>query len=443
MTWLKKDLKFIWHPYTQMKDAKKNPPILIERGDGLKLYDAKGYFYYDTISSWWSNVHGHNHPLIKAAIKEQLDSLEHVLFAGMTHKPAILLAQRLVSLAPQGLTKVFFSDDGSTAVEVAIKMSFQYWQHKGKTNKTKFVCLDRGYHGDTIGAMSLGGVDLFNKVYSPLFFPTYKVPSPYCYRCPMKKNREDCAIDCLRPLEKLLEKKSKEIAGIILEPLLLAAGGMIVYPKEYLTGAAKLAKKFHLHLILDEVATGFGRTGTMFACQQAQTYPDFICLSKGLTGGYLPMAATLTTEKIYKAFYADHEKKKTFYHGHTYTANPVGCAAALASLEIFEKERTLENVRKMSLLFKKRLSAFEKLPWVGDVRSLGLVGAIELVKNKKTKESFPFKKRIGFKVYQKGLKEHLILRPLGDIIYFVLPLCIKEEELSDILDKSYEVIKSL
>ena len=422
---------------------KKNPPILIERGEGLKLYDTKGYFYYDTISSWWSNVHGHNHPLIKAAIKEQLDSLEHVLFAGMTHKPAILLAQRLVSLAPQGLTKVFFSDDGSTAVEVAIKMSFQYWQHKGKTNKTKFVCLDRGYHGDTIGAMSLGGVDLFNKVYSPLFFPTYKVPSPYCYRCPMKKNREDCAIDCLRPLEKLLEKKSKEIAGIILEPLLLAAGGMIVYPKEYLTGAAKLAKKFHLHLILDEVATGFGRTGTMFACQQAQTYPDFICLSKGLTGGYLPMAATLTTEKIYKAFYADHEKKKTFYHGHTYTANPVGCAAALASLEIFEKERTLENVRKMSLLFKKRLSAFEKLPWVGDVRSLGLVGAIELVKNKKTKESFPFKKRIGFKVYQKGLKEHLLLRPLGDIIYFVLPLCIKEEELSDILDKSYEVIKSL
>ena len=222
MTWLKKDLKFIWHPYTQMKDAKKNPPILIERGKGLKLYDAKGYFYYDTISSWWCNLHGHNHPHIKAAIKEQMDSLEHVLFAGMTHKPAILLAERLVHLSSQGLTKVFFSDDGSTAVEVAIKMSFQYWQHKGKTNKTKFVCLDRGYHGDTIGAMSLGGVDLFNKIYSPLFFPTYKIPSPYCYRCPMKKNREDCAIDCLKALEKLLEKKSEEIAGIILETLLLA-----------------------------------------------------------------------------------------------------------------------------------------------------------------------------------------------------------------------------
>ena len=244
-------------------------------------------------------------------------------------------------------------------------------------------------------------------------------------------------------LEKLLEKKSQELAGIILEPLLLAAGGMIVYPKEYLSGAAKLAKKFHLHLILDEVATGFGRTGTMFACQQAQTYPDFICLSKGLTGGTLPLAATLTTEKIYKAFYADHEKKKTFYHGHTYTANPVGCAAALASLEIFKKEKTLENVRKLAPLLKTRLKGFEKLPWVGDVRSLGLVGAIELVKNKKTKERFPFKKRVGFKVYQRGLKKHLLLRPLGDIIYFVFPLSVKAEELDDILDKSYEVIKSL
>jgi len=442
--WLEKDLKFIWHPYTQMKDFKKNPPILIERGKGIKLYDPKGYFYYDTISSWWSNIHGHNHPIIKAAIKKQLDSLEHVLFAGMTHKPAILLAEKLLRLSPPGLKKVFFSDDGSTAVEVAVKMSFQYWQHKGKTHKTRFVSLDRGYHGDTIGAMSLGGRSLFNKIYSPLFFPAYKVPSPYCYRCPMKKNREDCAIDCLRPLEKLLENKSHELAGIILEPLLLAAGGMIVYPKEYLSGAAKLAKKFHLHLILDEVATGFGRTGTMFACQQApQVFPDLICLSKGLTGGYLPMAATLTTEEIYKAFYADHKKKKTFYHGHTYTANPLGCSAALASLEIFKKEKTLENVRIVAPLLKKRLEVFKKLSWVGDVRSIGLVGAIELVKNKKTKETFSFKKRVGFKVYQEGLKKHLLLRPLGDIIYFVFPLSVKAEELNDILDKSYEVIKSL
>ena len=442
--WIEKDLKYNWHPYTQMKDCENLPPILIERAKGIKLYDAQGKFYYDAISSWWCNVHGHNHPKISEAIKKQLDSLEHVLFAGLTHKPAILLAEKLVSIAPGNLSKVFFSDNGSTAVEIALKISFQYWHNIGKRAKAKFVCLDCGYHGDTIGAMSVSGIDLFNEKFKPLFFQSFKVPSPYCYRCPMGENRDSCDIDCIKPLEKLLEKKSANICAIILEPMVLAAGGMIVYPKEYLEKVAKLARRFEVHLILDEVATGFGRTGKMFAAEFAGNIaPDFMCLSKGITGGYLPLAATLTTDKIYRAFYADYEKGKTFFHGHTYTANPISCAASLASLGIFEEEKTLERIKKIMPVFHKALEKFRDLPNVGDVRYLGLIGAIELVKDKERKQGFPFKERIGLKVYKAGLRKRLLLRPLGNIIYLFLPLCIRQNELEEILEKTYSIIKSL
>ncbi len=452
--WLKNDLEFIWHPYTQMKDCRKFPPILIKKADGIRLYDNQGNFYYDTISSWWCNVHGHNHPKIKTAIKKQLNSLEHVLFAGFTHEPAILLAKKLISISPGSLTKVFFSDNGSTAVEVALKISFQYWQNIGEVKKTKFVALDYGYHGDTIGTMSVSGVDLFNKVFSPLFFPSFKVPSPYCYRCPMHKSRScvqgrdkdraTCDIDCITPLEDLLKKKSEIISAIILEPMVMAAGGMIVYPKEYLLKVAKLAKKFNVHLIIDEVASGFGRTGKMFACEYVNNAePDLLCFSKGLTAGYLPLAVTLTTEKIYKAFYADYRENKTFYHGHTYTANPLSCSAALASLEVFKKERTLDKIKKIIPLFHAGMEEFRDLPLVGDVRYIGLIGAIELVKDKLTKKSFDFQERIGSEIYKRGLKRNIILRPLGNIIYLFLPLCIKKDELEDILDRTYAVVKSL
>ena len=441
--WLEKDMKYVWHPYTQMKDLRKVPPILIASAKGVKLYTDDGVMYYDTISSWWCNVHGHNHPKIKKAIRNEMDSLDHILFAGMTHKPAIRLAEKIVSLTPDNLTKVFFSDNGSTAVEVALKMSFQYWQNIGVKEKNKFVSLDMGYHGDTIGAMSVSGVALFNKIFSPLFFPSFKAPSPYCYRCPVKKEKSSCNIDCIKPLEMLLKKRSAEIAGIILEPMIMAAAGMIVYPKEYLIKAAELAKKNNIHLILDEVATGFGRTGKMFALEYAAVKPDFLCLSKGLTSGYLPLAVTLTTDKIYKAFYADHKEKKTFYHGHTFTANPIGCSAALASLEIFEQEGILERVKNIMPFFHSRMEEFKGLPLVGDVRYLGLIGAIELVKNKDTKESFSFEDRIGFKVYQMGLKEHLILRPLGNVIYLFLPLCITKRDLDKILKRVYAIIKAL
>lgn len=442
--WLKKDLKFIWHPYTQMKECREVPAILIKRAKGIKLYDYRGNFYYDTISSWWCNIHGHNHPRINKAIKRQLDSLEHVLFAGFSHKPAIRLAQKLISISPKNLTKVFFSDNGSTAVEVALKMSFQYWHNTGAIKKTKFISLDYGYHGDTIGAMSVSGIDLFNKIFSPLFFSSFKIPSPYCYRCPINKTQNNCQIECIKPLEMLLKKKANRISAIILEPLVMAAGGMIVYPKEYLNKVGNLAKKYDIHLILDEVATGFGRTGKMFACEYVDNIePDFICLSKGITAGYLPLGITLTTDKIYKAFWADYQEKKAFYHGHTYTGNSLSCSAALASLEIFEKEKTLERLAKIIPLFYQGLEKFRQLPLVGDVRYLGLIGAIELVKDKHTKLGFDFKQRIGLRVYKQGLKKNLILRPLGNIIYLFPPLSIKKNELQNILNRTYLVIKSL
>ena len=441
--WITEDLKYIWHPYTKMKDCQKLPPILIEKAKGIKLYDNKGNFYYDTISSWWCNIHGHNHPKIKKAIQKQLNSLEHVLFAGFTHKPAILLAEKLVSITPRNLTKVFFSDNGSTAVETALKMSFQYWQNIGKKKKTKFISLDCGYHGDTVGAMSVSGTNLFNEIFKPLFFTSLKVPSPYCYRCPMEKERDSCHIECIKPLEAILRKKNHEISAMILEPLVVAAGGMIIYPKEYLIKVRKLTKKYGVQLILDEVATGFGRTGKMFACEHANVQPDFICLSKGITSGYLPLGVTLTTEKIYQAFYADYEKKKTFYHGHTYTANPLSCSAAKASLEIFQEEDTINKMKKIIPVFQEGFEKMKDLLYVGDVRSIGMIGAIELIRDKRKKTPFKFEERIGYEVYKKGLAKNLLLRPLGNIIYLFPPLCIKRKELVNILSACYEIIEEI
>jgi len=442
-SWVKKDLKYNWHPYTQMKDCKRFPPILIDKAKGIKLYDRYGNFYYDTISSWWCNVHGHNHPKINKAIKKQLNSLDHVLFAGFTHKPAINLAQKLISITAKNLKKVFYSDNGSTAVEVALKMSFQYWQNIAKRKKTKFISLDYAYHGDTVAAMSVSGRSLFNKVFTPLLLKGFKAPSPYCYRCPMKKEKSNCQIDCIRPLEKLLRDNNNQISALILEPMVMAAGGMIIYPSKYLKRAAYLAKKYNVHLILDEVATGFGRTGKMFAYEHADVKPDFLCLSKGITSGSLALGVTLTTEKIYKAFYDDYEKKKTFYHGHTYTANPISCSAAIASLDVFEQERTLNNLRKLIPAFHENLEKFRNIPIVGDVRYLGLIGAVEIVKDRKKKTSFAFKVRVGQDIYRLGLNEKILLRPLGDIVYFFLPLCIKEAEIRTVLKKAYRIIGSL
>ena len=440
---IQRDLKHIWHPYTQMKDCEQLPPVPVERAEGVKIYDHDGNFYYDTISSWWCNVHGHNHPDIKRAIKDQLDSFEHVLFAGFTHRPAVELAEKLVAITPRNLTRVFYSDNGSTSVEVAMKMSLQYWHNTGEKDKTRFLSLDMAYHGDTVGAMSVSGVDLYNSKFKPMFFRSYKTPTPYCYRCPAEKSRADCGIACLSYVEDILKESGELISAIILEPLLLGAGGMIVYPVEYLKGMRDLSKKYGVHLILDEVATGFGRTGKMFACEHADVEPDFMCVSKGVTSGYLPLGATLTTEEIFTSFYDDYDRLKTFYHGHTYTANPLACAAAVASLDIFDREKPLERVPPINMKLSRFLDEASANPLVGDTRNIGVVGAMELVSDRSTKKPFGLEKRIGLEIYKKGLENNLLLRPLGDVIYFFLPLCVTDAELDDIFSKTSEILKSI
>ncbi len=437
---IERDLLYNWHPYTQMKDCEDMPPIPIKKAEGVKLFDYDGNSYYDTISSWWCNVHGHGHPAIVKAISDQVRSLEHVLFAGFTHEPAVGLAERLVKITPEGLTRVFYSDNGSTAVEVAMKMSFQYWLNSGLEGKTKFISLDRAYHGDTIGAMSVSGVDLYNKKFSPLFFDAFKAATPYCYRCPCAKEKGNCAIECLASLEGILKAHAPEVAALILEPILLGAGGMIIYPAEYLKGAARLAKEYDVHLILDEVAAGFGRTGKMFAAEHAGVSPDFMCISKGITSGYLPMGVTMTTNEVYEAFYDDHEKNKTFFHGHTYTANPVSCAAACASIDLFEEENTLEHVKDISTALTGFLESITDHPMVGDTRTIGTVAAIELVKDKKTGEPLDPKDRVGLSIYRQALEHGLLLRPLGDIIYLFLPLSVTTGELEDILTRTGDVL---
>ena len=439
--WIQRDLRTLWHPFTQMKDCETLPPVMIVKAEGLKLYDDQGRAYDDTISSWWCNIHGHNHPTIRKAVMQQLETLDHVLFAGFTHRPAIELAERLVDITPENLNRVFFSDNGSTAVEVALKMSLQYWRNGGHPEKCRFLSLDKAYHGDTVGAMSVSGRGLFTQAFTPMMFDPLEVPTPYAYRCPEASCSGKCNLRCIQSVELLLSRRHQEIAAIILEPLLLAAGGMIVYPADYLKKAAELAERFDVHLILDEVATGFGRTGRMFACEHAGVTPDFMCLSKGLTSGTLPLAVTLTTEHIYEAFYDDYEAFKTFYHGHTYTANPIGCAAALATLDIFNQEHTLERVRELVPYFHHRMQAFDTLPAVGDVRMIGLVGAVELVQDRAAKTPFELSRRVGLDIFTQGLKEGLILRPLGNVVYLYLPLCVTRDDLESILDRMYGIIQ--
>jgi adenosylmethionine-8-amino-7-oxononanoate transaminase len=444
MDMMERDRGVLWHPYTQMKDFENEPMLFVDRAEGVFLFDNNGGRFYDTISSWWCILHGHNHPRIKAAITAQMDRLEQVHLAGTTHEGAILLAERLVEMTPANLTKVFYSDNGSTACEVALKMSFQFWKQTGATKREKFVSLERGYHGDTIGTMSVGGVPGFRGAFSPLLFESFRLPSPYCYRCPCGEDGScSCRLACLDPLEKLLENRGYEIAGIILEPLLQAAGGMIVYPEAYLRRMAEITKRHGIHLILDEVATGFGRTGRMFALEHAGVEPDFVCLSKGLTAGYLPMAATLTTEEVYQAFYDDYAKGKTFFHGHTYTGNPLAAAAGLASLNTFEEDGVLEEVQDRSSRLQKEKARFSELPWVGDVRGIGMVAAFELVQDRVTKAPFPAELRMGREVYRLGLKHGVILRPLGDVVYLFLPLCVTDEQLGDILERTYAAVSRL
>jgi adenosylmethionine-8-amino-7-oxononanoate transaminase len=437
---IQRDLKYNWHPYTQMKDCERIPPIPVEKAEGIKLFDSHGKFYYDTISSWWCNIHGHGHPAIKAAIKDQLDKLEHVLFAGFTHAPAVELSERLVEITPANLTKVFYSDNGSTAVEVALKMSLQHWNNTGKKNKTAFLSLDRAYHGDTVGAMSVSGASAFNSKFRSMLFKSFKAATPYCYRCPCGQKKDACSLECLESMEDILRENSDNIAAVIIEPMLMGAGGMIIYPAGYLKGVGELVRKYGVHLIADEVATGFGRTGKMFACAHAGIEPDFMCLSKGITSGYLPLGVTMTTQDVFSSFYDDRSRSRTFYHGHTYTANPLACAAAVKSIDLFKEENSLNRVGMINLMLGSFLDIAKAFPQVGDTRSIGAVGAIELVKDKSSKEPLADKGKTASQIYMRGLENGIILRPLGDVVYFFLPLCAKKEELEDIFHRATTVL---
>jgi adenosylmethionine-8-amino-7-oxononanoate aminotransferase len=421
-----------------MREWESDNPIVIERGEGAYLIDTEGNSYLDGVSSIWANVHGHCREEINSAVKAQIDRLEHSTLLGLANEKSALLAKRLVDIAPTGLCKVFYSDNGSTAVEIGIKMAFQYQQHIGGKNvsKTKFITFRNAYHGDTIGAVSVGGIDIFHAVFRPLLFPTIQAPSPYCYRCELGAdgNCETCGFLCLRELEELMSEHAHETAGLIIEPLVQAAGGMIVQPAGFVRKVRELCDRYDILMIADEVAVGFGRTGRMFACTGEGVTPDIMALSKGLTAGYLPMAVTMTTREIYNAFLGDYAELKTFFHGHTFTGNPIACAAALASLDLFEKGSLLERLPAKISYIEGRLQTISQLKHVGDVRQAGMIGGIELVKDKETKEPFPWENRVGVKVCLEARKHGVFLRPLGNVIVIFPPLSITVEELKILLD---------
>jgi adenosylmethionine---8-amino-7-oxononanoate aminotransferase len=445
------DRAHVWHPFTQMQTWLEplpgDEPVIIDHASGSWLFDTRGRKYLDAISSLWVNVHGHHRTEIDSAIRLQLERVAHTTLLGLASPPSIELAAELVARAPRqglapaehGLTKVFYSDNGSTAVEVALKMAFQHWKQRGKPQKRKFVALAEGYHGDTLGSVSVGGVDLFHEIFKPLLFECLRVPSPYAYRWPT--GPKHCLEAAALAAESMIHGRHDEIAAVVLEPLVQGAAGIITHPPGYLARIARACKENGVLLICDEVATGFGRTGTLFACEQEEVVPDFLCLAKGLTGGYLPLAATLTTDAVYESFLGPFESKRTFFHGHSYTGNPLACAAALASLRLFDEDSTLDHARAMGERLAAGLTSIAELRHVGEVRQRGLMIGIELVKDRKTKEEFPYADRMGHKVALAARGHEVMLRPLGNVIVLMPPLAIKPSEVDFLVDGVRESIR--
>jgi adenosylmethionine-8-amino-7-oxononanoate aminotransferase len=448
------DRELVWHAFTQMAEYE---PLVIERAEGCTLFDIDGRAYLDGTSSLWCNIHGHRHPRIDAAIRLQLDRVAHVTNLGSSNPTTIELAKRLVDLAPAGLGHVFFSDDGATAVEVALKMAFQYWrqrqglspfaesaQQKGtvpfrpnidkgpQPRKRLFVALEGAYHGDTLGSVSVGGVERFHAMFRPLLFEVLRLPAPDSYRRPPGVLPEQAAAHYLAPMEQLLAARHDEIAAVVIEPLLQAAAGMIMHPPGYLRGVRELTRRYGVLLIADEVAVAFGRTGTMFACEQESVSPDFLCLAKGLTGGYLPLAATLTTDEIWRAFLGTYAEGRAFFHGHTYGGNPLGAAAALATLDVFEEEQTLAGLQPKIARLAEHLDHIGQLPHVGNVRQRGLIAGIELVRDVATKQQYGWEEKRGQRVCDAARSEGVLLRPLGNVIVIMPPLAITLEEIDRI-----------
>ncbi|MCQ4306866.1 adenosylmethionine--8-amino-7-oxononanoate transaminase [Pseudomonas stutzeri] len=439
-SWMQRDLAVLWHPCTQMKDHEQLPVIPIRRGDGVWLEDFDGKRYLDAVSSWWVNVFGHANQRINQRIKDQLDQLEHVMLAGFSHQPVVELSERLVQITPPGLDRVFYTDNGSTGIEVALKMSFHYWRNSGQPNKQRFVTLTNSYHGETVAAMSVGDVALFTDTYKPLLLDTFKVPSPDCYQRPDGMSWEEHSRNMFAHMEQTLADHHREIAAVIVEPLIQGAGGMRMYHPIYLQLLREACNRYDVHLIHDEIAVGFGRTGTMFACEQAGITPDFLCLSKALTGGYLPMAAVLTTDKLYQAFYDDYSTLRAFLHSHTYTGNPLACAAALATLDIFEQDRVIEANKTLAAHMATATAHLADHPQVAEVRQTGMAVAIEMVADKASKTPYPWQERRGLKVYQHALQRGALLRPLGSVVYFLPPYTITEEQIDFLAEVATEGI---
>ncbi|WP_219588605.1 adenosylmethionine--8-amino-7-oxononanoate transaminase [Bacillus paralicheniformis] len=422
------DREIVWHAFTQMAEYE---PFLIDRAHGCTLVDSDGREYLDGVSSLWCNIHGHRHPRLDEALRRQLDQVAHVTSLGMSHPVTVSLAKRLVDIAPPGLNHVFFSSDGSSAVEVALKMVFQYWRQRGdpRPGKTKYVALGDAYHGDTLGSVSVGGVTRFHEMFQPLLFDVIRLPAPQCYRLPAGVTRETACDYYLGQLERTLEANHEEIAALVIEPLVQAAAGMITHPEGYLRGVRELTQRYDVLLIADEVAVGFGRTGTMFACEQEDVAPDLLCLGKGLTGGYLPMAATLATDEIWGAFLGDYSESRTFFHGHTYGGNPLAAAVASASLDVFQEESTLGNMRDKVERLSSHLERIGQLAHVGDVRQRGLIAGIELVQDTRTKHPYAWTEKRGIRVCEHARKEGVWLRPLGNVVVIMPPLAITSSEL--------------
>jgi adenosylmethionine---8-amino-7-oxononanoate aminotransferase len=416
----------IWHPFTQ--EALDPAPLMLTRASGAHLYTSNGHRLIDAISSWWVNIHGHGHPVITEAIAKQAAVLDHVLLAGFSHQAVDKLASGLRRVVPGELTRIFFSDDGSTAVEVALKMAVQYWRNIGMPEKRAIVALEHAYHGDTVGAMSVGAESGFSDAFRSMLFPVYRAHSAYCHRCPVGKRRATCAIDCVESLAQILGEKEGEIAAVIVEPLLQGAGGMIVHPVEFLQKVRCLCSRHRVLLIADEVLTGFGRCGKMFACELAGVAPDMMCLSKALTGGVLPMGATLCTENIYEAFRST-DRARTFYHGHSYTGNPIAAAAGVASLEIFETEPVFDRIDMISEIHTERLGAIQNHPAVADTRSIGTMAAIEL-----RADDAGYFSKLRPALYRFFLDSGVLLRPLGNIVYVLPPYVISAEDLHFVHD---------
>lgn len=424
-----RDLARVWHPCTQMKDHEWLPLVPIRRGAGAWLEDFNGRRYLDAISSWWVNLFGHANPVIGAAVRRQLETLEHVILAGFTHEPVVALSERLVAITPPGLERCFYADNGSAAVEVALKMSFHYWLNQGEPKRRRFVALENSYHGETLGALAVGDVALYKDTYQPLLMECLLAPSPDAYQREAGESPAGYARRRAAELEALLARYPGEICAVIVEPLVQCAGSMRMHDPAYLVELRAICDRHRVHLVADEIAVGFGRTGTMFACEQAGISPDFMCLSKGLTGGYLPLSAVLTTEEVYQAFYDEYEKLSAFLHSHSYTGNALACAAALGTLDLFEREDVIGNNRRLAAVMAEALAPFKDHPHVADVRQTGMIAAVEMVKDKAVRTPYPWQERRGLKIYQHALSRGALLRPLGNVSYLMPPYVITEEQI--------------